>query len=220
MGIRTSVAALAVLATVAASGCGLCRSKMCCNLQPACGATVDCGCDIGCGCEVECGCEPTCGCASACNCGPGRSWALRKWQGDGNCQGPKFNVCTGGCCQTDSTCGCETGCGCEPACGCADSACCNDPGCGCEPSCGCGSTCGCGSGCGLGNCLKGWGFLRKYNPFGCMSCGGCDCELYWSEWHNDPPRCCDPCDKCGNWIGPSSAKCCGNFPERVGSTTH
>jgi hypothetical protein len=26
--------------------------------------------------------------------------------------------------------------------------------------------------------------------------------LYWSEWHNDPPQCCDPCDRCGNWIGP------------------
>jgi hypothetical protein len=28
--------------------------------------------------------------------------------------------------------------------------------------------------------------------------------VYWSEWHNDPPRCCDPCDHCGNWIGPSA----------------
>ncbi|MEM8864731.1 MAG: hypothetical protein AAGF31_04215 [Planctomycetota bacterium] len=35
-------------------------------------------------------------------------------------------------------------------------------------------------------------------------CLGCDKELYWSEWHNDPPRCCDPCDKCGNWVGPTA----------------
>jgi hypothetical protein len=32
-------------------------------------------------------------------------------------------------------------------------------------------------------------------------CTGCDGELYWSEWHNDPPRCCDPCDCHGNWVG-------------------
>jgi hypothetical protein len=37
---------------------------------------------------------------------------------------------------------------------------------------------------------------------GCCDCGGCSCEMYWSEWHNDPPQCCDPCDRCGNWIGP------------------
>jgi hypothetical protein len=36
----------------------------------------------------------------------------------------------------------------------------------------------------------------------CCGCSGCDSELYWSEWHNDPPRCCDPCDHYGNWIGP------------------
>jgi hypothetical protein len=28
--------------------------------------------------------------------------------------------------------------------------------------------------------------------------------VYWSEWHNDPPRCCDPCDCHGNWTGPSA----------------
>ena len=37
----------------------------------------------------------------------------------------------------------------------------------------------------------------------CGGCGGCDSEVYWSEWHNDPPRCQDPFDKCANWIGPS-----------------
>jgi hypothetical protein len=43
--------------------------------------------------------------------------------------------------------------------------------------------------------------------FSCLSrlcgCTGCGREAYWSEWHNDPPRCCDPCDRCGNWVGPS-----------------
>ena len=47
---------------------------------------------------------------------------------------------------------------------------------------GCGDACG--TACGAGAC-------------------GCDCEPYWHEWHNDPPRCQDPCDKCANWIGPS-----------------
>jgi hypothetical protein len=39
---------------------------------------------------------------------------------------------------------------------------------------------------------------------GCCDCGGCSSELYWSEWHNDPPQCCDPCDCHGNWIGPAA----------------
>lgn len=41
-------------------------------------------------------------------------------------------------------------------------------------------------------------------------CGdGCG-EKYCSEWSNDPPACCEPCDNCGNyqgchknpWVGP------------------
>jgi hypothetical protein len=35
-----------------------------------------------------------------------------------------------------------------------------------------------------------------------LTCGsGCG-ELYWDEWLSDPPDACDPCDNCGNWIGP------------------
>ena len=30
-------------------------------------------------------------------------------------------------------------------------------------------------------------------------------EFYWSEWFNDPPACCDPCNKCGNFVG---ERCC------------
>jgi hypothetical protein len=58
--------------------------------------------------------------------------------------------------------------------------------------------------------LKHYGFCRACWEVvdvlsGCC-CSGCGCseEVYWSEWHNDPPRCCDPCDCHGNWIGPSS----------------
>lgn len=35
---------------------------------------------------------------------------------------------------------------------------------------------------------------------GCTGCG----ELYWNEWFNDPPAVCEPCDCCGNFLGPSS----------------
>jgi hypothetical protein len=40
-------------------------------------------------------------------------------------------------------------------------------------------------------------------------CSGCNGEVYWSEWHNDPPCCQDPCDNHGQWIGPSNCGCGG-----------
>ncbi|MEX0643286.1 MAG: hypothetical protein WD468_11325 [Pirellulales bacterium] len=45
----------------------------------------------------------------------------------------------------------------------------------------------------------------------CCGCSGCDGEMYWSEWHNDPPCCHDPCDCYGNWTGGCSGRggCCG-----------
>jgi hypothetical protein len=126
----------------------------------------------------------------------------------------------------NATCDCEAGCSCDPTCE-VDVACgrkyagktwtccreCGPPICSCKGSgsCGqgCGSTCGCnGNGNGRRGCLR----------FACLDgsccgrlvgladrlcgCTGCDGELYWSEWHNDPPRCCDPCDCHGNWVGP------------------
>lgn len=39
-----------------------------------------------------------------------------------------------------------------------------------------------------------------------MFCGkkwcnsGCG-EVYWNEWDSDPPYCCDPCNRCGNFTG-------------------
>jgi hypothetical protein len=30
---------------------------------------------------------------------------------------------------------------------------------------------------------------------------GCG-EIYWDEWLSDPPDACDPCDHCGNFVGP------------------
>jgi hypothetical protein len=44
---------------------------------------------------------------------------------------------------------------------------------------------------------------------GCGGCGGCSGEMYWSEWHNDPPCCHDPCDCYGNWLGSGcGGRCC------------
>ncbi|MEM6330634.1 MAG: hypothetical protein AAF790_10335 [Planctomycetota bacterium] len=124
--------------------------------------------------------------------------ALQKWT-CGPCDGPKICVCTGPQCGPQcGPGGCGPSCGCEePQCGCEEPACgCEEPACGCEPA--CGGDGGCGQACGGKKRL----FGRLLSCF--SGCGGCDKELYWSEWHNDPPRCCDPCDKCGNWVGPGA----------------
>ena len=69
------------------------------------------------------------------------------------------------------------------------------------------ATCGgygdCGD-CGVAPCrnrpiLRGLGHL-----FGCGS--GCG-EVYYDEWCNDPPACCDPCDSCGNFAGGGGCGC-------------
>jgi hypothetical protein len=78
---------------------------------------------------------------------------------------------------------------------------CGDCG-GCDDCGGC-ADCGDCTACGSGPCgcppLFG-GFFRM------LTCSaGCG-EIYWGEWINDPPDECDPCDDCGNWIGPQT--CC------------
>jgi hypothetical protein len=187
--------------------CG-CGNPNCCDgCEPdrwidggcGCGCETSCGCETGCGCESSCGCNTGCGdcCEASCGCGAycvdGRKFAGRSY----NCGCESYMPmcgCTGpDCCESSCGCGdcCEAGCGCEASCGCSDC---------CEPSCGCGgckkktgcctglfAACGrmCSSLCGGGSC-------------------GCSGEVYWSEWHNDPPRCCDPCNRCGQWVGPSS----------------
>ena len=59
-------------------------------------------------------------------------------------------------------------------------------------------------------CLKHCGFRLLLRTLlgvlcNCGGCSGCDGEIYWSEWHNDPPCCCDPCNHCGQWVGPAAA---------------
>ena len=75
--------------------------------------------------------------------------------------------------------------------GCGDSLAFQKYDCACDGACG---PCG-GGGCGCGS--QGDGLLGRL--FGCTGCG----ELYWNEWHNDPPTVCEPCDRCGNFTGGS-----------------
>lgn len=173
-------------------GCGGCGCGTCC--EPACGC-CDCG---GC-------CEPCCGCGTGCF-PNGRRFAGQRFNGCCRSHAP---VCPcvdcGGCC--DPCCGCGNCC--EPGCGCGDCGCGNC----CEPVCGCGDGC-----CGKGTacrpykcCLKNVGFGSCWgcalNAMPCRSGCGCNGEVYWNEWHNDPPCCHDPCNCCGEWNGPSAANC-------------
>lgn len=184
MRTRLGVCLIAAAALPAMIGCLHHHSLLCGDAAGCCGA-------VGCGEPVGCG-----------SCVGGREHAFERWD-CGPCDGPRICYCTGPCggCEGPS-CGCA-----EPACGCAEPACgCAEPACGCaEPACGCESPCGCGSAVGCCGC----GLLGIFKPVGraigaVCGCGGCDGELYWSEWHNDPPRCTDPCDPCGNWVGPGS----------------
>ena len=77
-------------------------------------------------------------------------------------------------------------------------------GCGCEPRAGAVPEAGnrgcCLNGVFFGSCCgEVVGIFEKF----CGGCNGCSGEVYWSEWHNDPPRCHEPCDCCGNFTGPS-----------------
>lgn len=72
----------------------------------------------------------------------------------------------------------------------------------------CGHEVGQGVACGAGAC-GGAACTCQRRPwlgklFGCVGCSG---ELYWSEWYNDPPACCDPCDDCGHYRGPTCTAC-------------
>jgi hypothetical protein len=52
-------------------------------------------------------------------------------------------------------------------------------------------------------------------PFArCARCQGCG-EMYWGDWFEAPPPCCDPCDQCGNWVGPPES---ASWPYRSKST--
>lgn len=137
------------------------------------------------------GCQGACGgcchhglrsakCGSNCghDCGP-------LFRGDG---GKYFDSCDG--------CGDDCGLGVEPACGMPVETGCGiavEPGCGMEACGGCRRH-------GIG-CWQPCKLLREI-----FTCDGCTGPMYWSEWYNDPPECCEPCDHYGHYTGPQ-AKC-------------
>jgi hypothetical protein len=186
-----------------------CPDEPCGCCGGGCYCEADCGCEPcgDCCCEASCGCEPSCGCGGECCC-DGRQFAGQTY--DCCCESyAPWCPCTGPeCCNT-----CCEPCGCGSCC----EPCCSEPCCGCEPSCGCDSCCDpccgprsepcCAKHCGFGRLC--WEAVDALSN--CCCTGGCGCseEVYWSEWHNDPPRCCDPCDCYGNWTGP------GNGPYRA-----
>lgn len=77
------------------------------------------------------------------------------------------------------------------------------PGCNC-PTCG-GDSYGCGDACGCGDSCDSCSHprLSRFWQYVCGGCQGCG-ELYWNEWYNDPPECCEPCDCMGNYTGPGA----------------
>jgi hypothetical protein len=92
--------------------------------------------------------------------------------------------CDGGCGRGCSMAFQKYDCSCDGVCG----ECCGDARCGCDDGC----AGGCDSACDPP--------LRRLmgRMCGCTGCGEC----YWNEWHNDPPRVCEPCDRCGDYRGP------------------
>ena len=52
-------------------------------------------------------------------------------------------------------------------------------------------------------------------------CGSSCGECYLGDFHGDPPECCDPCDRCGNFVGAgaggcNSGHCGGGYPAGYG----
>jgi len=118
------------------------------------------------------------------------------------------------------TCGCDVPCGpacCDVPCGPASGPACGPP---CESCCdGCSDPCGaaCCDACPQPCCdpccdpcydpcydpccgargLLGW----LFRPLAWSCCDTSCGEIYWGDFHGDPPDCCDPCDDCGNWTG-------------------
>jgi hypothetical protein len=151
-----------------------------------------------------CGLLVASGCASL-SCGDGCS-------GKSPYAGKKYEQC----CETCGSNGCWGGCGsgncsCGSSCGCGDNVACGGQ---CDGS--CGGSCGCGNGgdgCCSGCTVPGGPCVRLLRRIGSkLDCAGCG-ECYWNEWYNDPPSCAEPCDCCGNYIGPGHAcTCCSAKP--------
>lgn len=81
--------------------------------------------------------------------------------------------------------------------------CCEPCGPECAPPCGaeCETACepACGPPAGPHYGPLSW-FFRRVQWSRCFGVAGCG-ETYWGDWRDQPPDCCDPCDRCGNWTG-------------------
>jgi hypothetical protein len=49
----------------------------------------------------------------------------------------------------------------------------------------------------VGNILRPIGVLLTPERWGCKGCG----DVYWGDFHGDPPYCCDPCNQRGQYVG-------------------
>ncbi len=114
------------------------------------------------------------------------------------------------------------------------------PGTGCKPThCGDCGTCDscaatpveapchdCGQTC-VDPCQRACGPLTwLFDLFSCGYCGdGCG-EIYWGDFHGNPPDCCEPCDRHANFTGATSScggaaggsSCCGGTSLGVATT--
>lgn len=52
-------------------------------------------------------------------------------------------------------------------------------------------------------------------PCGKTWCGSQCGEFYWHEWFSHKPECCDPCDQCGNFAGPTRQSAYSDGRNRV-----
>ncbi|MBX3425412.1 MAG: hypothetical protein KF688_07015 [Pirellulales bacterium] len=121
--------------------------------------------------------------------------------------GMKYEACCEQCGGGFGFGGCTSGC-CGSSCDSCTDACCDEPcdacaGGECDRCAGDGCACRCRDKKFLGLFSGKWARALC----GCSGCSGCG-ELYWCEWQNDPPACCEPCDCHGNYLGPGDAGYC------------
>lgn len=122
---------------------------------------------------------------------------------------------TGGCC---SCCGGACGESCYVRQPCSGEQSCSNQSCGCNRGRSCNEPCSCCRPCLFPNlfpwlrCERCKGAGEQYGE--CSTCGCGEC--YEGDWRSQPPR-CEPCDHCGNWIGPGEPLPPYQMPARVGT---
>jgi hypothetical protein len=161
--------------------------------------------------------------AAGAGCGVNQSYCCHPCGGCGGC----------GCCGDECGGCCGSGCapcaphravvaGCDDGCGCGCTKPCGAVGCRtCSPCSPCGDCCcdPCADPC--GNCCYARPWYR--GPLSCLFalftpncwCGPSCGQRYWGDFYSDPPDCCDPCDRCGNYAGCGCHNCGGSYPGHV-----